>query len=103
MTQSQRADRRELERERYLLRPEYEWLYDVVLAILAEHDPIGIALSTPPEYDPEVRTILPRLGGAATIESPCWKKAMWQLQVMIPLEQVIRASTTGIRTGEQTC
>jgi hypothetical protein len=66
MTKSQRADRRQLEHERYLLRLEYEWLYDVMLAILAEHDPIGIAFH-PTEYDPEVRTILPRLGEAATI------------------------------------
>ncbi len=67
MTKSQRAWRRQRERERYQLLLEFEWLCHVVLTILAEHDPIGIAFH-PTEYDPEVRTILPRLGEAATVE-----------------------------------
>jgi hypothetical protein len=67
MPKSLRASRRQRECELYQLRLEYEWLYDVVLAILAEHDPIGIAYH-PTGYDPEVRTILPRLGEAATVE-----------------------------------
>jgi hypothetical protein len=67
MTKSQRTDRQQRERERYLLYLEFEWLYDTALMLLAEHDPIGIAFH-PSEYDPEVRTILPRLGEAATVE-----------------------------------
>jgi hypothetical protein len=67
MTKSKRTDRQERERERYQLILEFEWLYDAALTLLAEHDPIGIAYH-PSEYDPEVRTILPRLGEAATAE-----------------------------------
>jgi len=67
MTKSLRTDRQQRERERYQLDLEFDWLYDAVLALLAEHDPIGIAFH-PSEYDPEVRTILPRLGEAATVE-----------------------------------
>lgn len=67
MTKSKRIDRQQRERERYQLALEFEWLYDEALALLADHDPIGIAFH-PSEYDPEVRTILPRLGEAATVE-----------------------------------
>ena len=67
MTKSRRTHRRQRERERYLLYLEFEWLYEAALAILAEHDPIGIAYH-PSEYEPEVRTLLPRLGEAATVD-----------------------------------
>lgn len=43
-----------------LAKQKYGSLYDEVLRILAKHDPIDIA-ELPDEYDPEVRTILPRL------------------------------------------
>ncbi len=67
MTKSQRVFRRQRERQRYLVWLEFEWLYDSMLAILAEDDPIGIAFD-PTEYEPEEGTILPRLGEAATVE-----------------------------------
>lgn len=65
MTKSRRRCRHERERQRYQLRIMYDWLYDAVLAILATHDPIGIAFH-PYEYEPEVGSILPRLGDAAS-------------------------------------
>lgn len=43
----------------------YDWLYDAVLALLTEYDPIGIAFCSD-EYEPELRTILPRLGDATS-------------------------------------
>jgi hypothetical protein len=41
-------------------------MFDLLRNILARHDPIGIIIEdvNPDEYDPEVGTILPRLGGA---------------------------------------
>lgn len=65
MTKSRRIYRRQHERKRYQFRITYDWLYDVVLELLAEYDPIGIALCVD-EYEPEVSTILPRLGEAQT-------------------------------------
>jgi len=43
-------------------RKEYKALFDAVSAILFRYDPIGINFGTnADEYDPEARTILPRL------------------------------------------
>lgn len=47
---------------RQRLRIEYGDLHDKIQALLFRHDPIGINFETnTDEYDPEVRTILPRL------------------------------------------
>jgi hypothetical protein len=44
------------------VRERYGKLFDDALALLFRHDPIGINFETNlDEYDPEVRTILPRL------------------------------------------
>ena len=42
------------------LQTAYGGLYDEVLHILHEHDPVGIGY-LPDEYEPEVGTVLPRL------------------------------------------
>lgn len=59
-----RADmtRDELERERQDLKLRFGDAYDRLQAILFEEDPVGINFGhNYDEYDPEVRTILPRL------------------------------------------
>jgi hypothetical protein len=68
MSKSKRECRRQFEREHYLFHVAFEWLDDVVLAILTEHDPVGIAACSPTEYDTEVHIILPRVGEVATVE-----------------------------------
>jgi hypothetical protein len=51
-----------IEAENKQLRTEYGNLFDAVAEILFRHDPIGINFeSNRDEYEPEVRTILPRL------------------------------------------
>ena len=55
--------------ERRRLKKEFKKLYSAVLAILFRHDPIEINFETnTDEYDPEVRTILPRLKEAHTVD-----------------------------------
>jgi hypothetical protein len=50
------------------LREEYRGLYAAVSAILFEEDPIGINFETnADEYEPEVGTILPRLGSCRSV------------------------------------
>ena len=49
------------------VRREFGPFYDAVLRILQEHDPVGIAFAAE-EYDPEVSTILPRLGEAHSVD-----------------------------------
>ena len=48
----------------------YRELYEELVRILYRHDPIGLASSGAPhdEYEPEVGTIIPRLGSAASAE-----------------------------------
>lgn len=60
----------ELKIERQTLRREYgEELYDKVLEILFQNDPIGINFEfNTDEYEPEVDTILPRLKEARSPE-----------------------------------
>jgi hypothetical protein len=55
--------REQIREERRQLRAEYGDLFDSVAALLFRHDPIGIAFENPhtDEYEPETRTILPRL------------------------------------------
>jgi hypothetical protein len=49
------------------LKNEYGELFDQTSAILFRHDPIGINFEeNADEYDPEVGTILPRLGACAS-------------------------------------
>lgn len=44
------------------MKAEYGELFDSVTALLLRHDPIGINFKVnPDEYEPETRTILPRL------------------------------------------
>jgi hypothetical protein len=48
--------------ERQRLKAEYGEIYDQVAALLFRHDPVGINYDfNTDEYEPEVRTILPRL------------------------------------------
>ena len=52
----------EIDAETRRLRAEYGPLFDEVAAILFRHDPIGINFEdNTDEYEPETRTILPRL------------------------------------------
>ena len=47
-------------------------LYGEVLALLFRHDPIGLNFGVnADEYDPEVRTILPRLHEATSVDDVC--------------------------------
>jgi hypothetical protein len=57
-----RRTRKQIEEERRQLRKEYGDLFDSITGILFRNDPIGINFGdNPDEYDPEARTILPRL------------------------------------------
>lgn len=61
--------REEILAERQRLKAEYGQLYDTVTALLFRHDPIGINLEdNTDEYEPEVRTILPRLGSCHSVD-----------------------------------
>ena len=61
MTREQIAD------ERRRLKAEYGALFDAMAALLFRYDPIGINFGTnTDEYEPEVRTILPRLKDCRT-------------------------------------
>ena len=52
----------QIDLEHRRLRAEYGALFDEVVAILFRHDPIGINYeNNTDEYEPEARTILPRL------------------------------------------
>src|SRR4051812_22092488 len=52
----------EIDAETRRLRTEYGVLFDDVAAVFFRHDPIGINFEdNPDEYEPEARTILPRL------------------------------------------
>ena|ERR1041385_9286909 len=54
--------REQILEERRRLKAEYGQLYDAAAALLFRHDPIAINYETnSDEYEPEVRTILPRL------------------------------------------
>jgi hypothetical protein len=56
-----------IRQNRKRLKERYHLLYDEVLDILFQHDPIGINFETnADEYEPEVGTILPRLKEAAS-------------------------------------
>lgn len=54
-------------RDKRVAKEAYESLYREVRAILNAHDPVYLIASGCPndEYEPEVRTILPRLGEAS--------------------------------------
>ena len=50
-------------------REKYPLIYDELLALLFRHDPININFEfNTDEYSPEVRTILPRLGGCKSAD-----------------------------------
>jgi hypothetical protein len=54
--------REEILEEERRLRAQYGELFDAMAALLFRHDPIGIDYETnADEYEPEARTILPRL------------------------------------------
>jgi hypothetical protein len=56
--------RAEILESRRRLKADYGELFDAVAALLFHHDPIGIIFegdTTTDEYEPEARTILPRL------------------------------------------
>ena len=56
------STKEEILAERRRLKARYAELFDLVVEILCKHDPIGIAYEdNPHEYEPEARTILPRL------------------------------------------
>jgi hypothetical protein len=55
--------REDIEAARAAVRAAFPGLYDEAVALLFRHDPIHIGY-VPDEYDPEVRTILPRLAEA---------------------------------------
>ena len=56
--------REEIIAERQRLKSEYRELFDEVAALLFRHDSVGINFEdNADEYEPEVETILPRLGG----------------------------------------
>jgi hypothetical protein len=61
VTEEWRTDRRGL-------REQYDGLFAFVRDVVNRHDPVGIAY-TPDEYEPEVGTILPRLGEAADVDA----------------------------------
>jgi hypothetical protein len=57
------SERDRILRERAALREQYGALFDSVSGVLFREDPIGINFETnTDEYEPEVGTILPRLG-----------------------------------------
>ena len=59
--------REQIAEERRRLKAEYGALFDATAALLFRHDPIGINFDTnTDEYEPEVRTILPRLKDCRT-------------------------------------
>jgi hypothetical protein len=61
------TDRDKIIEERKRLRSEYRELFDSVSSVLFRHDPIEINFETnTDEYEPEVCTILPRLGDCAS-------------------------------------
>lgn len=56
---SKRAD---IEKQERWLKQQYGTMFDAIAALLFRHDPIGISSdNNPDEYEPEARTILPRL------------------------------------------
>ena len=55
--------------ERKKLKGDYKVLFEETSAILFRHDPIGLDFETNiDEYDPEARTILPRLPSCSSAE-----------------------------------
>jgi hypothetical protein len=63
------TSREHIHRERALLRSQHGALYDELVALLFRHDPMHINFATNmDEYDPEVRTILPRLASCSSPE-----------------------------------
>lgn len=60
-------ERENIKRDRALLKERYGSLFEEVSAILFEEDLVGIAFETnTDEYEPEVGTILPKLGHACS-------------------------------------
>jgi hypothetical protein len=63
------GDKERYEQRRAALRQRFGSLYDFVLQLLFEVDPVGINFDTnTDEYEPEVDTILPRLGDGQTVD-----------------------------------
>lgn len=61
--------REDIERERADLKARFGNAYERLEAILFEEDPVGISFgNNTDEYDPEVRTILPRLDVCRSVE-----------------------------------
>ena len=55
--------------ERKRLQPDYERLFSELSAIIYRVDPVGLNVEeNPDEYDPEARTLLPRLGECRSVE-----------------------------------
>jgi hypothetical protein len=70
--------RDEIVREREALRQRFGTAYDRLLALLFEEDPEGINFGhNSDEYDPEVGTILPRLGDCEStddVQTVVWEE-----------------------------
>ncbi len=61
--------REQIIEERRRLRQQYGGLFDLTAALVFHHDPVGINYETnTDEYESEVGTILPRLGGCQSQE-----------------------------------
>jgi hypothetical protein len=61
--------RDEILEERRRLKAQYGALFDSMAALLYRHDPIGIDFDdNKDEYEPEARTILPRLSSCRSVE-----------------------------------
>jgi type VI protein secretion system component VasA len=62
-------NRDEIEAEKKRLKAEYGNLFDSIAEILFRHDPVGINFDdNTDEYEPEARTILPRLKDCHSVE-----------------------------------
>ncbi|HVV17423.1 MAG TPA: hypothetical protein VHH90_09495 [Polyangia bacterium] len=63
------SDKEEYARRRAAIRRQFGNLYDFLLALLFEVDPVGINFETnADEYKPEVDTILPRLRDGQSVD-----------------------------------
>lgn len=61
--------REDILREREALKMQFGSAYNVLLGLLFQEDPEGINFGdNPDEYDPEVRTILPRLADCYSVD-----------------------------------
>src|SRR4051794_16311052 len=77
-SQSETIEQAHADRDR--LKRRFGGLYQEVFGILQRHDPIHIALYSNDEYEPEVDTILLRLGQARSedeVRRIVWEEFVW--------------------------